>query len=692
MLHLFRKYQKYIFLFTTVIIVTSFVFFGTYRAFAPSGLHQEAKGPVVLGTLDGKKISQARFEQMSQFLSSEGWLGGGKRPFAGNFLNDGIISGELLGVYSGFGATLPEEAREELSSRLEREKNYELYQHPHNSAISLRNLYSLFAPELLEKLQALQESDDPIESFGARVDLLLGQQNLPPSYVTQVLRYQERENGKIPADPRLMKDEITLFGYRDMTDWFGEAFVEYATKIVFQTAAMARQQGYTVSYAEVWSDLLYQSEQAFDSIRGRPNLAISSGGELLYLYMRQNGLTEDSLTALWNEILLFKRLLHDVGDASIVDTLPMEEFYSYAHENATVALYQMSEEFRFHTLADLQEFESYLEGVGEVRTSPLDLPSQSAPIATVEAIAPELVGRRYRLYVTEVAPEVLQARVGIKETWEWELDPQNWALLENEFPELAEKKGSHFEILEGLPSKRRTALDAFTRKQIAEKHPEWISERFQEGQMEEHDLFLSATSTLPFAGLSNPAAFLALIEKEDEITGYTQDGVYHYRILVADREDEKEVLTYKEAKRMGVLKTLSERLDGVMLANRVIEALSSLELKDQGHYAPHRFASYLEAHATKAPEGDLAKQWKVVRKETTLTRSAPSFLSLERALQATPETLSEVAVDEKEGAYRFQFLEKKHDTTIPLQKVLQAQALLSQESRGHFLEALIPLI
>ena len=36
MLNFFRKYQKIFFLFTTVIIVVSFLFFGTYQAIAPS--------------------------------------------------------------------------------------------------------------------------------------------------------------------------------------------------------------------------------------------------------------------------------------------------------------------------------------------------------------------------------------------------------------------------------------------------------------------------------------------------------------------------------------------------------------------------------------------------------------------------------------------------------------------------------
>ncbi len=668
MLQFFRKYQKYFFFVITVVIIFSFAFFGTSRAFGPT---TTVKDEVVYKTAAGKKVGQHYLTQFCQFLKSEG-MGGGRDFFSANYLNDGIITREFLDT--NVALTLfesdPSSFAEDLQTRLQKEKHYVPYTHPYSRQISADSIWSLFAPDVKEKLALLQSTEDTssIEGFQARIDLYLAERRFPPQMLANMLRYQERDTANhLPADPKLMRGDVSLFGYHQLEEWFGAQFIEKVAKVIMETAAIARERGYKVSRDEITSEILYKSQKTYEALSERMNLPMQDGSALLQVFMRQAGFEEADLMKIYEEIVLFKRLLHDVGNSVIVDTLPLEDFYAYAGESVTVEVTQLPQPLRFASSDDLKEFEIYLAALAGEQDSLL-LPTEFSP-------APELVGKRYRLYVGQVKKSSLQAKVSVKETWKWE--EQNWERLQEEFAQLR-VEGEPLAILEAMEPKKRARIDGFVRHRIAETHPEWIEEALIAAQMEEKEIFLSVGSKAFLSGVDDVEAFKAAIDAQDELVGFTQDEEHFYRILVFERTED-EVLTFAEAKKEGVITTLAKRFDGEKLAEKVVSRIQQAYPVSKEQAVAYRFFKALKE------QEDFPKQFAPVKRELTLTRIEPTFISIEQVL-AQEEGMSAA---EGEGAYSYRVVDHRFDTSMPIDKVVQAQELLSKEVRGRFLKEMI---
>lgn len=671
MLNFFRKHQKILFLFTTIIIVFSFIFFGTYQAIAP-------------GMNKGGEEETSYVSQMVQFLDTEQWMVSNDF-FAANFLNEGVLSKEFLetGIGDLLAAASPESYTQEFSERLKREKNYTPYTHPFLPALSAMSLWSVFAPDLPGKLKAHQEGDG---SFPLRRALFLAQKSFPPSYLAQILRYQEQRQANFPPDPRLSKNELCVFGYSKLSDWFGERYIETLANVIIEKAAEARKLGYRVTQEEVLADLLSRSQANFNQLKQQlATLPIEDGYGLFRGYLNKIGIREKTALKIWEDVTLFRRLMHAIGDSALTDPLPLSEFYSFAYENATLELYQMPASLYLKGRDELKKLEVYLAAVGEKKANALDIPLEFAPLETIESRAPELVGKRYSLYCAETSKNALQSKVSVKETFQWECDLDNWKNLQHHFPELAYKTGDPFTILEALEEKSRKLVDAFARKQIVEKHPEWIKEALTEAELEEKHLFLNVKSEVPFAGITDIEHLIVCLEDQGELPCYSQDNDHFYRFLLNEKGEKKEILTYQEALKSCILEKLDERMNGEALTLAVIQEIPSTYKKEPHLY---RYASHLIKYKENVPEGSrLAAQFKPEKKEKTITRSEKSFISLDEVFALEPGTFSPIKIDPKEGAYLYRFIEKKTDKSLPLEKMVQAQDMLSKEARLRYFEA-----
>ena len=93
MLSLFRKYQRYIYLVVTVVIIISFSFFGTYSTLGSNQWREQ----IAFKAVDGKEVTRYEVEEMSHFISTDQSdkiaYGGAWGP---NFLNDGVIVNDFL--------------------------------------------------------------------------------------------------------------------------------------------------------------------------------------------------------------------------------------------------------------------------------------------------------------------------------------------------------------------------------------------------------------------------------------------------------------------------------------------------------------------------------------------------------------------------------------------------------------------
>lgn len=688
MLHFLRKHQKYFFIFITISIIVSFVFFGTYQAFAPTGPKEEK----ALETMDGKTVHRSSLKQLVKFLGEEGVADGSTRALLlGNFLNDGVISKDFLETGMGtllYAAYAPV-FQEDLQKHLAKEKAYTPYVHPHAAFLSQDTLWSLFAPELSEKLKALQNAKEfgSTEAFASRADLYLAERRFPAAMSAQVFRYQEREYN-LPTDPRLYRDDLALFGYKDLTDWFGPHYVEGVAQVILNSAAYARTLGYKVSREEALSDLLVKSEKVFALVKDRKDCPFASRDALLAAYLARNGLTRESMVSLWQEVLLFRRLFDDVGQSAVLDTLPMKQYFRSAQEYVTIELTEMSEEYRLHNLDDLKLFEAYLTAACGTRKDLLSLPTAFESVGVVEKRAPEIVGTRYVLEVGKLSLRSLISKVTLKETWDYEVKHENWEHIKAKWPQLAGKKDTlpqeRRALLDTLSAKVRTQVDEYAAMEIVKQHPEWVSEALVQVIYEDKPLFVKSKGTnVAGLGLTKGDEFVAALLKEKSLASYTEDGETYYAVRIKEEGDHKVILSFAEVKKEGLLKdkvtdcadVLAAMHDYAKQTKLISEAVAE---KDLGERMPaYRFASFL---ASGVPADSI---WRVSKKEKTISRIEPGLVSLEEALSVTGTSAVKVS---KEGAYFFNVVDKKVDTTLPTNTMLQAQALVSKEIKRHFLE------
>jgi hypothetical protein len=194
MLGFLRKHQKYFFVLITIVIVTSFSFFGTYGTLGGNDIHEQ----VAFTTVAGKQITRGQLEEFSQFISTDQedskLYGGSLGP---NFLNDGVIRKDFL--ESGLAAILVQQYEPELKADLitkhSREAHYKPYAHPEAPFVSSATVWNYFAPEIVKNLETVQKTAAPSsdEAVQAKIALYLAERRLPSPYLKQILTQQERQ-------------------------------------------------------------------------------------------------------------------------------------------------------------------------------------------------------------------------------------------------------------------------------------------------------------------------------------------------------------------------------------------------------------------------------------------------------------------------------------------------------------------
>ena len=93
MLEFFRKYQRYLFIFVTVIIIVTFSLFGSYKTFGQTDNRKE----IVVGrAIDGSKLKYFEIKQLAALLGAESGQTGVIRD---QFLKTGVADQLASGIY-----------------------------------------------------------------------------------------------------------------------------------------------------------------------------------------------------------------------------------------------------------------------------------------------------------------------------------------------------------------------------------------------------------------------------------------------------------------------------------------------------------------------------------------------------------------------------------------------------------------
>lgn len=574
MLHFLRKYQTYFFAVIAFFTIVSFSFFGTYNTLPADSIHEQ----VAFTAIDGKAVKRSSVEELAHFISSDKddkLLFGGSWNF--NFLNDGVVKKDFLetGLAEVLVEAYPEELEKDLHTRAAKERHFNLYTHPQGPFISVETVWSYFAPQMktfFERLKLASRGTDP-EAFSSRVGLFLGERRLPAPLLQRVLTYQQRQYPWITPDPNLNQMDLSLFGYHTLEDWFGPRFLRLVAATIINGSKIAEQKGYRVSKEEAWADLSKNAELSFQENLQNPQLGVANSSEYLSEQLHRLGMDRNKAISVWQQVLLFRRLMLDMGNSVLTDPLAVDQFLAYSNETAEGDLYHLPEAFHLTNYRDLQKFETYLDAIAS-RDQSLDIPeefflSDSSNINKTKSRFPELIQKRYSVKLAQVKKEDLQTKVSIKEMWDWEGNEQNWKMLTKHFPDLGMKQGSNrtqrMAALDSLDSKTRGKVDAFVRSAIVDNHPEWLQQALEKAESKTTVVsvrYAGGRSWIP--GWKDDEKLMKLLdnalpgEENAALAQLTGDNNTYFRIIVLDKSPE-EIMTYAEANQEGILDDLLDR-------------------------------------------------------------------------------------------------------------------------------------
>lgn len=580
MLEFFRKHQKYFFVVITVVVIISFSFFGTYDTLAGNAVHEQ----VAFTSIDGTDIKRGELDSMVYFIGTDNE---DKRMFGGiwgpNFLNDGVIKKDFFttGLAEILVLAYPETVLQDLAPRFEKEKRFTLYTHPQAQFLSTEAAWAYFVPNMKSYFDALRNAKDPISAnaFAARVGLYLSERRFPPQMLRQVLAYQQKQYSWLPADPNLEHLDLSLFGYHTIEDWFGPRFVRLIAEFIMNAGKIAEQKGYSVSKTEALADLLRNAETSYQQNLKNPQLGVANSSEYLNEQLRLLGMDQTHAVKIWQQVLLFRRLFQDVGNSVLVDSLLPQKFFDYAGETVSGELYRLPSELQLADYRSLQKFEIYLYSVAKRNRldrmnekEMLSLPTTYLALDELKKKYPELVQKHYVLRVAQASKTSLLPKVGLKETWNWEVEDANWANLKKEFPTLGVKKGEtrdeRFAALDSLDDRTRARVDSFARTAIVETHPEWLEKALEAAPEKEMNIGISLKGGNFFVtGLENREDLIRLLDVaplanqgettySSKLKQFTADKNNYYRIAVMERKPNEEILTFAEADETGALDDL----------------------------------------------------------------------------------------------------------------------------------------
>jgi len=347
-----------------------------------------------------------------------------------------------------------------------------------------------------------------------------------------------------------------LMGCHSIVDWFGSDCMDLFSQFVINGARLAQTKGYQVSLEEARGDLVNNFQTSISRlshIQGISSLTLRQ-------HLHSIGLDEKSAVEAWRSVLLFRRYFQGIGSSVFVDTLPYRDFASFACETAEIQKYEFPKALHLSSFQDLIEFQVYLKALGGDITQ-IGLPSSVLSPHVIARQTPDLVQATYRMKISSVSLDEVSLRVGAREILDWELDAANWVELQKLFPFVvaAESKEDRFECLENLSSLQKVKIDRYVRKIVTKEHPEWIAQLLGSAPSLEKEVSVG-TNWVSLAEIHDPLQFKSLLDVPlSNIDQYSEDEEVFYRFENIEQIAPAHVLTFKEARELGVMTWLADR-------------------------------------------------------------------------------------------------------------------------------------
>lgn len=677
MLAFFRRYQKIIFICITLMIMISFTFFGTTQYIMPN--KPKVKKGELLFSVQKRKVYTNFFEQMVHFLETEpSFCADPFKIIDLNPLNDGVISQDFLAPRL-LSSVLNSQFSSYFFTKLAKEKEYQLFVHDDFSMVSI---WESFAPQLkasFENFSALKEDCSFAELVDVKADLALAHQRMNGEMVKSFLRYfsmksQEKELS-LPHD-------LSLFGYHNWSEWFGNESVAQIAKVIIYGAEAAKKQGIKVTKEEVAQDLFRKSTYCLKALKERGNISLDEGQFFEFLISR-SGIEKENLFQIWEDVLYFRRGMDKELSSVILDADALESFSRKANESITVKGLGMPEGLKFRKEQEWKEFEVYLDAVGSKRNDYLSLPLQQKELDQIAYATPDLCGKHYHFQVKKIEKEQLKAKVAIQELKRWQKE---------NIDRLSTFRITKESDLEKLDAQQAKEIDAFCYGEIIDLHPDWVEEALSKKEPQGMNWFCSlGEKTSCLEGIDHPDSFAKLLERKEKISCITQDNLHFYQI---DQIEDKgiELLSYQEAKQEGILKRLCESKRYEPLQKKIEDLLTRYLVQtgyslpqDKGEFlASHRFIKQLQEAEPKCFDTSFLP----VTFYETLDRSHPDFFKVKLLKDGKKEGV----VLQNRG---FVFLERQEEVTdpsAPFTKLKQLHHFVTLDLRKKFVKKIVEVI
>ena len=370
MIRFLRKYQRLFFVVITVVIIITFTFFGAQNSDNNSEYQRQDKN--VGKAIDGSLIKQSEIDLLSFFLSTDqkSYFSTKERSSTPNLLNDGVVYKDFIetGIASSLIERYFKELKPDLQDRFENMKHYSFYSHPQAPFISTKAIWKQICPQMIDSLEALNRHEEmDVSVFQTMMDLYCHQQKLYPDMLRKILLYQQSQYPWVTPDQRLLNENLSLFGFISLQDWFGQSFLDLISQFIINVSIIAEKKGYVVVEEEVLADLMSNMKKGLESQNKDNQLFSRSKKDYFTEQLHLLGLDEKNVVKIWKKVLLFRRYIHDISNSIFVDNLTYDEYRSFADEKTQVNLYQLPSYLQLKDFHGLMQLEMYL-----LATSPRD--------------------------------------------------------------------------------------------------------------------------------------------------------------------------------------------------------------------------------------------------------------------------------------------------------------------------------
>jgi len=572
MMKFIRKHQKLFFFVITVVVIVTFSFWGSYSSGSNASKNADK---IVSRSIGGSNISQSDITMMSWFLSSDwdSFLIAPQR--SANLLNDGVIFNDIMktGIASLIAEKYFAKIKPHLEKNFEKISRFTPYRHPQVDFISAKTVWKEFHPEIYQIFSEIKNQEEVSATFlSLMLKLYQEQLKFPPFMLKRAMLFQQSKFPWVQPDNRLYQEDVSLFGFQTINEWFGDDFLDLISQFILNVAALAEKKEYVVSYEEAKRDLIRNIRKGLQKQDLSEKFNKNHFGSSFEQQLNLLRLSEATAVKVWQKIMLFRKYFQDISNSIQIDPLAFDEFYSYAHEKKEINYYQLPKYLRLNDFEDLLRFQMYLKATGPSLSSTpdflLELTDIYFPVEEVEKKYPTLVEQRYKIKMKKTSTLDIGLRIGEKDLWAWQLEQENWKKLKEQFFKLTseanESREKRFKELDKLDPQSRGQIDIFSRKCMVLENKQWIDTQLLEEKEEEKILsFKNEGNEVDLADIGKSKDLQGLLDKialdpenkdiQDRLAHYTEDENIYYHFTLIERSENKNIVPFHRSVSEGII-------------------------------------------------------------------------------------------------------------------------------------------